>query len=604
MKYRKFGRRLGAVSLSALMVAALAVPASAAETIGEKEETVYIQANADGTPREVTVETALRELGDAATIQDKTNLTDIKNTEGDEAFTLGSDGALTWDNHGADIQYEGKTDADIPVGVEVSYQLDGREISADELAGQSGHVTIRFDYENTAERTVSVDGTEYTVCVPFAAMSLAALDGAKFSHVEVTNGKLIRMGDTALAVGIAFPGLSDALALDSYEADVDVDIPEYVELSADVTDFELDFTATIFSTGLFSELDLDDLDSVDDLQDDMAKLTDASGELVDGTAQFRDGLSEFQSYLAQYLTGADALTQGAGQLSDGLTALDGQSGALSTGLDALTDGLQQINDALSGLSLGGADDSAAAAVQGIMTDAAALQTALTQLQTVLAQVSAYGGGVQTQTAAALAALNAIDPDSVDEAARQNIESARAALAAMPETPTLDCSALTASVSAAADDMQAQIMVLSAHAEGLAKMAGQLTTFQSAVGGLLTGSQTLSGGFGQYAAAVSQLSAGAAQLRQGADTLNTAGSALSTGFSALTEAGGTLADGMKTFDEEGIQSLADLTGEDLTHFTQRLKALKQADESYTNFAGLADDMTGSVRFLIETDEIKK
>ena len=30
--------------------------------------------------------------------------------------------------------------------------------------------------------------------------------------------------------------------------------------------------------------------------------------------------------------------------------------------------------------------------------------------------------------------------------------------------------------------------------------------------------------------------------------------------------------------------------------------RMADESYTNFAGLAEGMTGRVRFLIETDEV--
>ena len=40
----------------------------------------------------------------------------------------------------------------------------------------------------------------------------------------------------------------------------DVDIPEYVEVTADVTDFSLDFTATIISSGLLEDMDLKDLD--------------------------------------------------------------------------------------------------------------------------------------------------------------------------------------------------------------------------------------------------------------------------------------------------------------------------------------------------------
>ena len=44
-----------------------------------------------------------------------------------------------------------------------------------------------------------------------------------------------------------------------YEATEDVDIPEYVELTADVTDFSLNFTATIISNGMFGDMDTDDL---------------------------------------------------------------------------------------------------------------------------------------------------------------------------------------------------------------------------------------------------------------------------------------------------------------------------------------------------------
>ncbi len=598
----KIYRRVGAASLSALMVAAMVVPAVAVEAKGEKEETVYIQANADGSPREVTVETALRELGEGTSVTDQSNLTDIKNTEGDEEYTQSADGTLTWENHGEDIQYEGKTDQELPVSVKVTYSLDGVEISADDLAGRSGRVTIRFDYTNTAKRTVTIEDTEYEICVPFAALSVATLDTEKFTNVEVTNGKLVRMGDTALVAGIAFPSLENSLALDCYDAELDdVDIPDYVAFSADVTDFSLDFTATIFSTGVFSELDLDDLDSVDELQEDMEKLTDASSQLVDGTAQFSDGLGEFQTYLVQYLAGTDALAQGAGQLSDGLTALDSQSSQLADGLSALNTGLQQVTAALGGLSVGNDNGLTAAAAQ-IQTDAAALGTVLKQLQTILAQVDIYSTDVETQTAAAQKALDSIDLTAVDDAVRENIEAAKAALEAMPQKPEMDCTVLIQSVNETAADLQAQLSVVSANIAGLAQMADQLTTFQSGAQALADGGQALTSGFAQYAAVINQLASGAAQLKQGADTLSTAGAALSSGFATITEAGSTLADGMKTFDEEGIQALSDLAGDDLTHFIQRLKALKQADESYTNFAGLAEGMTGSVRFLIETDEI--
>jgi putative membrane protein len=36
--------------------------------------------------------------------------------------------------------------------VKITYYLDGKEISANELAGKSGKVKIRFDYEKSQRR--------------------------------------------------------------------------------------------------------------------------------------------------------------------------------------------------------------------------------------------------------------------------------------------------------------------------------------------------------------------------------------------------------------------------------------------------------------------
>ena len=64
------------------------------------------------------------------------------------------------------------------------------------------------------------------------------------------------------------------------------------------------------------------------------------------------------------------------------------------------------------------------------------------------------------------------------------------------------------------------------------------------------------------------------------------------------------DGMKEFDKEGIQELKKLAGDDLENIITRVRALKKADEQYNNFSGLEKGKTGSVRFIVETDEIKK
>ena len=174
----------------------------------DKSETVYAKANADGTVTETTVEAVLKAC-DGATIPDVAALRDIINKEGDEEYTTGADNALTWQNSGSAITYEGKSDAALPVTTRVTYYLNGVETAPDDLAGQSGRVRIRFDYTNHTRETVTVDGQEYTVSVPFTAITAVILDGDKFSNIEADNGKVMEMDGQTAVLGTVMPGLAD-----------------------------------------------------------------------------------------------------------------------------------------------------------------------------------------------------------------------------------------------------------------------------------------------------------------------------------------------------------------------------------------------------------
>lgn len=174
----------------------------------DKSETVYAKANADGTVTETTVEAVLK-ARDGATIPDVAALRDIINKEGDEEYTTGADNALTWQNSGSAITYEGKSDAALPVTTRVTYYLNGVETAPDDLAGQSGRVRIRFDYTNHTCETVTVDGQEYTVSVPFTAITAVILDGDKFSNIEADNGKVMELDGQTAVLGTVMPGLAD-----------------------------------------------------------------------------------------------------------------------------------------------------------------------------------------------------------------------------------------------------------------------------------------------------------------------------------------------------------------------------------------------------------
>ena len=123
---------------------------------------------------------------------------------------MNSDNMRVWDAKGNDVYYQGNIALEVPVALSVSYKLDGKSISPSDLAGQSGKVTIRFDYTNHQYETVEIDGTEEEIYVPFAMLSGMILDNDSFTNVEVSNGKLINDGDRTIVVGIAFPEIGRA----------------------------------------------------------------------------------------------------------------------------------------------------------------------------------------------------------------------------------------------------------------------------------------------------------------------------------------------------------------------------------------------------------
>ena len=130
------------------------VPVSAAAPVqapppSAKEETVYVLASADGTVEKVIVSDWLKNAGGSASLADNARLDGVENVKGSESFTLSGD-TRVWDAQGNDIYTRGTTEQDLPVSMTVRYTLDGKAISPEELAGKSGRVAIRFDYDNHA----------------------------------------------------------------------------------------------------------------------------------------------------------------------------------------------------------------------------------------------------------------------------------------------------------------------------------------------------------------------------------------------------------------------------------------------------------------------
>ena len=320
---------------------------ASAEAETSKDETVYVLAGADGTVQKIIVSDWIKNAMAADSLEDKTELSDIENIKGDESFTLGGDNSCVWDAQGNDIYYQGNIEKELPVQMSVCYTLDGQANAPEALAGQSGHVTIRFDYQNMQYEEVLLDGKTEKIYVPFTMLTGMLLDTEVFRNVTISNGKLINDGDRIAVVGIAFPGLQEDLAISKEK----LDIPDYVEISADVENFEMSTTMTLATTELFGAIDSDKLD-LNELSDAMAELTDAMDQLMDGSSQLYVGLCTLLEKSGDLVSGINKLAEGAAQLKAGAESLDSGAAQLQAGAAQLSSGLNTLNANSSSLNGG------------------------------------------------------------------------------------------------------------------------------------------------------------------------------------------------------------------------------------------------------------
>ena len=305
-----------------------------------KDETVYVLTGTDGSVQKIIVSDWVKNTLGEGSLRDESGLDNIQNVKGNESYTPGGDNTKVWDAAGKDIYYQGNIDKQLPVGLSVTYQLDGKSITAEELAGKSGKVTIRYTYTNRQYKTVEIDGRQEKIYVPFAMLTGLMLDNKVFSNVTVTNGKVVDDGSHTVVVGIAFPGMQSNLNLSSEK----FEIPESVEITADVRNFRMTNTVTLATNEIFSRLDTSKLDGkVEDLKESLNTLTDAMQQLTDGSSKLYDGLNTLLEKSGELIAGINKLADGAASLKAGAGKLDSGVADLLSGAGQLSDGLGQLS---------------------------------------------------------------------------------------------------------------------------------------------------------------------------------------------------------------------------------------------------------------------
>lgn len=583
----KLYKRIVGAGLSALLAVGMALPALAAGHL-EKDETVYVVMEPDGSVRSQTVSTHLHKEGGLAGAADRSTLTAIENTQDAAGFTQNGQ-ELTWDTDKADVYYKGESTKTAPVTAEITYSLDGKTAPLEELLGQSGHLSITITLHNQETGTASIGGKEREICTPFVAMIGALLEEG-YENIEAPHGVVKPLGNRQAAGFVCLPGVRGAIddLLPGDLQDAESYLQDQATLEADVTDMTAPSIfivcgadAEALETEGFSGLE--GLDGLDSLQEDMAALDEGMAELLDGAQRLADGAQALNSGALELLSGVAQLAQGAAQLNAGAISLRNGAQELSAGAANARDGAQQLQSGANELAggLSNLQAGAGALSEGYTQLKSGSQSLTAGLQALNGNSAALTGGMQQLTDGINALCAAAGPEGQLAAGSQAfaaaLEGAAAnAAGAVSQLPAPDSFAAMLAAAGVPAEQQGQLLAAYSGAyQSAAAMSGGLSELNSSYGqvaagiqqagagaqALQAGAASLSQGLEAYTQGVASASAGANQLDSGLSQLGSKIPALTGGVAQLMDGSNRLSAGAGALSQgnaalaEGAQQLA-------------------------------------------------
>ncbi len=611
-----------------------------------KDETVYSKLDSNGDNYKTIVSTHIKNTENSDLINDLSDLLNIKNTSGDETYTQDGN-KFVWNANKNDIYYQGESSKELPIECNVKYELDGKEVSANEIAGKSGKVKITLQYTNKEERIVDVNGKKVKMYVPFVVIAGTIIGNENARNIKVSSGKVVDDGSKTVVVGMAMPGLQESLGL----SDDEVEIPSNVEITMDATNFETSSIMSYVTPKVLEEDDLKVFDDLDEIYGKVNTLQSSMNQIQDGANTLKDGTTELATGANKLKNGTTELANGANTLKNGVTSAYNGAQTISSEVAKSTQSLKNDKtEALDDATLESIKKQAAASSQ--LTDEQKAQIkAQAQTSSVLteeqkAQIKAQASAKAVLTDAQKNQITNLAKKGAGLTDAQKNQIIEQAQANYPTTLTDAEKALliataqsTATQTAVATALIVAQQIATQTAETTALETAQQIATQTAITTALTTAQstatttamqtsttvakqvgnqakktftnqvvsqmnTLGNGLNQLTSGLSQLNEGASTLANGTNQVNEGANALAEGTNQVNDGATTLADGIKTFNEEGIKKICNYINGDVKSLTTRVEKLTELSKDYNNFTMLDENNEAEVKFIMVIDAVKK
>lgn len=407
-------------------------------------------------------------------------------------------------------------------------------------------------------------------------------------------------------------------------------------------------------------------DGSKELADGVGTLNDGAGTLASGAGTLADGVNTLNEKSGTLVSGVNTLASGVQAYTGGVEEIYAGSNDLVSGAQELASGATALNEGIKTAKTSADTlASTAAQVQGgIGTVASSLGTAASTLTSILGENGAnltagvdvtVTGGQATLSDEKIAEIIEKKMADADSTTKEEVKAVvKEALEdsevsgytsqkslngtgkkfvetintvsgglnnAQAKLTDKEHSVLAQGISGVTDGTGALATMLGTEGEktigrGAAGVAAGSASLQKGTETLQAGAKklhdnsstlnagltTLKDGGSQLASGVSQLASGANQVADGAGTLAGGTQTLLDGANTLADGNQTLADGMQEYKEEAIDKLTDLFNGDISGVTDRIDAMTNLAKEYKSFAGISDGVSGTTKFIIETEGI--
>jgi len=482
---------MAAALLAGIMPASVsaqsAEDSASAASVSAKEEVVYAKLTNDGDVNGVYVVNCF-DIEDAGTVSDLGEYISVVNlTDSGEIEYSGGKASFTAEN--GRFYYQGDMDpekTELPWIFDIGYTLDGKEITADKLAGGSGLLEITIGVEKNPDAVSDVFYENYLLQVTLT------LDSEKCSGITAKGATIANAGGDKQVVFSVLPGSGAQLVC-----------------SADAADFEM---PGISIAGMPYSMDLGSID-ISGFTDGLTELSDGIAELDKGVAVLRDGVKDLNSGVWELSNGASKLEAGAVELETGAAELAKGFETMNSGLaqlgtqgEQLAAGASQIQAGLDGISQG---------INGELAGWSMIEAAFSQYGVSLTykQVAVMDENDQTlqMMASAIEGMSAAQIIACAQMKLISESSVNGQLIAGVTQIADNYSQFAAGITQYTGGV-------SAAAQGSAAFAGGLAEFESGVSDFSTGVSGIAAGTRSFAYGTNDLYDGVAELKDGTGTL--------------------------------------------------------------------------------------